>query len=149
MFVRMREQHDWFFGVIDDAVGETGLIVEDECNAIRRRYVCGRDDRELLPRQTIGESDAANPAARCRTANRDAVQHARHRDVVHVLRGAGDFRSAFFAWHSRADEWRTHVQRVYDSRTAAVGATAGGIGVTSAATAASPTTAASARNIHA
>ena len=40
--VRMREQHDRLFGVIDDVVRQAGLVVEDERDAIGRRDVLAR-----------------------------------------------------------------------------------------------------------
>ena len=42
------------------------------------------------------------------TADRDAVQHARHRQVVDVARLAGDFRAAFLAWNGATHHRHGH-----------------------------------------
>ena len=100
----MGEQHDRLFGVIDDVVGQAGLVVQDERDAIGRGDVARGDDGELVPGKAALEADAANASARDRTPDGDAVQEARHRQVVHVARLAGDLRAAFFAWNRLTNE---------------------------------------------
>ena len=88
IFIGMREQDDGFLGMIYNAVGEAGLIVDDQRDAILVGNVFRGDDGEFIPRDAIAEMDAANPAARDRAANCRAVQHVRERDVVDVARAA-------------------------------------------------------------
>ena len=47
--VRVREQHDRLFGVVDAVVGEARLVVDDERDAVDAGNVGGRDDDELVP----------------------------------------------------------------------------------------------------
>ena len=67
-------------------------------------HVRRRDDGELVPGHVALESNVADAAALDRAAHRDAVQHARERQVVDVARGADDFRASLFAWNRLANE---------------------------------------------
>ncbi len=49
VLVGMREQHDGFIAMIDLAVGEAGLIGEDELDVILPGNVGGGDDGEFSP----------------------------------------------------------------------------------------------------
>ena len=47
--VAMREEHDRFLGVVDDPVGEVGLIVGNQLDPIDAGNVGRCDDREIVP----------------------------------------------------------------------------------------------------
>ena len=95
----MGEQHDRLFSVVDDIVGQARLVVQEERDAIGRGDVARGHDGELVPGKAALEADAANASTRNGTPDGDAVQEARHCQIVHVARLAGDFRAAFFAWN--------------------------------------------------
>ncbi len=75
----MREQDDRLFGVVDDAVGEVGLVVEDERDAVGAGDVFRGDDDELVPRDAFVEDDVADAPARRGAADGRAVEHAGER----------------------------------------------------------------------
>ena len=102
--VGVGQQHDRLLGVVDDAVGQAGLVVHDEDDAIGRRHVTRGDDREFVPRNAVAKMDVADAATRHRTSDGDTVQHARERHVVDVLRLTGDFGAAFFPRDGLTDE---------------------------------------------
>jgi hypothetical protein len=87
--VGVGEQQHRLLGVVDDAVGEAGLVLEDQGDAVLPRHVARVDDDDLLPRNAVAEVDArtrprATGCARwCRRASLAA-------QVVDVARGAGD-----------------------------------------------------------
>ena len=62
--IGVREQHDRLFGMIDDVVGEIGLVVEDQRDAFVPGNVGGGDDDELVPGDVGLEVDVADDAAR-------------------------------------------------------------------------------------
>ena len=64
IFIGMREQDDGFFGMIYNAVGEAGLIFDDQRDAILVGDIFGGDDGEFIPRDAVAEMDAADSAAR-------------------------------------------------------------------------------------
>ena len=86
----MREQQDRLFGMVDAIVGEVGLIVEDERDAVAAGDVRRRDDGDRAPVDLGTVLDAADPAARRRAPDRHAMQHPRQRHVIDVVRLAGD-----------------------------------------------------------
>jgi len=100
----MCKQNDGFFRVIDDTVGQAGLIVEYERDAVFAGNVLGRYDDEFGPVDFRGEGDFADGAARSFAANRSAVEHAGQAHIVNVEGGAGDFVAALFAWDVGADD---------------------------------------------
>ena len=107
--VGVGEENDRLFRVVHDAVRQARLIVQNEHDAVRRRHVLRGDDGELVPGKSLSEVDVLDPAARSRTSDGDAVQHARQRDVVDVLGVAGNFGAAFLAGDGLPDETRRHV----------------------------------------
>ena len=98
----MGEQHDGLLGVVDDAVGEGGLVVVDEGDDVVRD-VLRRDDRDLVPGDALAEADAAEAPARARAAHRDAVDHAGHDDVVDVAGAPRDLGVRLLARDGLAD----------------------------------------------
>ena len=46
---RVGEQDDRLFGMVDDVVGEVGLVVDDQRDPVVAGDVGGRDDGELVP----------------------------------------------------------------------------------------------------
>ena len=83
-FVGVGQQDDRLLGVVDDAVGQAGLVIHDEDDPIGRRHVTGGDDREFVPRNAVAKMDVADAATRHRTSDGDTVQHARERHVIDV-----------------------------------------------------------------
>ena len=64
ILVRMRQQHDRFFRMIDDFVGEIRLIVEDQRDVVFAGNVFGGDDGELVPGNVAFERDVLDSPAR-------------------------------------------------------------------------------------
>ena len=62
------------------------------------------------------EGDPANPAARHRASNRDAMQNPGRRDVVDVQRLTGDLGPAFLAARRPSDVRHFHVIRILNDR---------------------------------
>jgi hypothetical protein len=60
VLVRMREEQDGFFAMIHLAVGEAGLIGDDELDAILAGNIGGSDDCELAPVDAAVKSNGAN-----------------------------------------------------------------------------------------
>ena len=57
--IRVRQQHHWLFRMVDAAVSQARLIVDDEGDAIDAGNVGGRDDDEVGPGNVRPELDAA------------------------------------------------------------------------------------------
>ncbi len=87
----MREQQDGLFGMIDEAVREIWLIVQDQGDVVCARDVFSGDDDKLVPGNVAFEGDVRDLSARDWTANRCAVKHLRERQIIDVQRLAGDF----------------------------------------------------------
>ena len=51
--VGVRKQQDRLFRVIDDAVGEAGLVIHDERDDIAAGNIFGGDDSELVPAECL------------------------------------------------------------------------------------------------
>ena len=115
--IRVRDEHDRLFGVIDDVGGEIRLIVDDELDAVLARDVGRGDDDELVPGDGGIERDADVMRPRGdRAAHGDAVQHPCRRQIVDVERLAGDLGAAFLAPDGPADLRRLHWPIVYGCR---------------------------------
>ncbi len=109
ILVRVREQEDGLFGVVDERLGKVGLVVEDERDVVRAGDVARRDDGELFPRDAFAESDARDAAARGGAAHGHAVEHPGEREVVHVTRRARHLRAPLLAGDWLADVFvRSH-----------------------------------------
>jgi hypothetical protein len=93
----MSEKQDWFFGMINDSVGEVRLVIQDQRNVILARNIFGGDDRELVPGNVARKRDVLYASARDRTAHSCAVEHLGKGDVVNIERLAGDFFAPLFA----------------------------------------------------
>ena len=57
--IRVRQQHDRLFGVVDAIGRQARLIVDDEGDAIDAGNVSGRDDDEVGPGNVRPELDVA------------------------------------------------------------------------------------------
>src|SRR5579871_3191305 len=104
MPVRVREQQDRLLWMIHRAVGEAGLVIGNECNAIRPRNVLGGDDHELIPGDSGAKRDFPDLAAGNFAAYGCAMEHPGQSDVVDVLRAAGDLVAPLFARNGGADD---------------------------------------------
>lgn len=104
MAVRMSEEKNRFFWMIDAAVRETRLVVFDEGNAIGARNVAAGDDDEFVPIDSGIKVDALDFATRDAAANGRAEEHAGQGHVVDVAGLAGDFAAAFHAGDGGADD---------------------------------------------
>jgi hypothetical protein len=105
----MREQQNWFLCVTYNAIGQVRLIFSYQRDDVLPWNIAGGNDREIAPGYAIGKANLLDAAARDRTANSCAVQHAREADVVDVLRRAGDFDPRFLARNGRSDNSTRHL----------------------------------------
>ena len=76
MAIRMSEEKNRLFGMIDDAVRETGLIVFDKRDAIAAGNIAARDDDKFAPIHAGTEGDLLDFAAGDAAANSGAEKHA-------------------------------------------------------------------------
>ena len=100
----MGEQNDGFIAVIDLAVGEAGLIREDELDVILAGNVGSRDHRELVPVDVAAVFDFANQAAGNGAAHGRSVPHAVALDVVDIPRAAQQLIDPFLSGDGGADD---------------------------------------------
>src|ERR1044071_1314170 len=77
VLVRMSEQHDRLFRVIDELRGEIRLIHQDERDAVFARNVFGRDDDEFVPRDVAFKRNVPDAATRGGAADGRAIEHLR------------------------------------------------------------------------
>src|SRR5205085_4691662 len=103
VLVLVREQEYRLFGVVDRAVGEVGLVEEDERDGVRARNVARRDDGELVPGDAFAEDYLADSPARDVAAHGHAVEHAGRVEVVNVARRARHLRAPLLARNRLAD----------------------------------------------
>jgi hypothetical protein len=89
--------------VIDDPVSKEGLVIEDQRDEVLARDVFCRDDREVVPTNTLRKADVADVAARNGAADGQSVEHARQRDVVDVLRCARYLAASLLAGNRGSD----------------------------------------------
>ena len=97
VLVRMRQQKNRFVAVVHLAVGQAGLIGNDQLNDILAGDVVGGDDGELGPIDAAIIEDGADEASWDGTANSCAVPHALAFDVVHIKRAPHYFVRPFLA----------------------------------------------------
>ena len=109
ILVRMRQQDDRFFGMVDEFGGEAGLIVHDQRDFVLAGNVGGRDDREFVPGNAVAVANAADAPARDAAAHGHAVDHVRKGEVVHVLGAAGDFFAPLFPQDGMSKEFFFHI----------------------------------------
>jgi hypothetical protein len=93
----MREQHDWFLGMIDAIVRQVRLVIENQRNPIAAGNIARGDDREIGSRARGPEIDPLDVPARHRAAHGRAIQHAGKREIVDVPRLPGNLRAALEA----------------------------------------------------
>src|ERR1700739_3258549 len=99
----MGKQHQRFFWVVHDFMGETGLIFDQQRYAVFARNILCGDDGEFVPGNAVFEMDCKDFAARNRTPDGDSVEHSWEGQVVHVARAASDFFAAFLARNGFTD----------------------------------------------
>ena len=104
MAVGMSEEKNGLFGMIDDAIGEAGLIVFDESDAICAGNIFRGDDDKFVPVDAGAEGNGFYFAARDAAADGGAVKHAGQSHVIDVAGFAGDFSAAFHAGDGDADD---------------------------------------------
>ncbi len=104
VFVRVREQDDWLFRVVDELAGKIWLIQQDERDAVFARNVFRRHDDEFVPGDVALKGDVLDAATRARAADGRAVEHLREVQIVYIARLPRDFIAAFFARHGLPDE---------------------------------------------
>src|SRR5579872_3002345 len=73
--VRMRQQHDRFFGMINRFGSEAGLVVLDQRDFVLAGNIGGGNHGELVPGNRFAEANAADTPARNAAAHRYAMQH--------------------------------------------------------------------------
>src|SRR5215469_9462728 len=93
----MGKEHDGFVTVIDAAVSEAGLVVEDETDKILAADVAGGDDGELRPVDAGIKLDGAYETARDRAAHGGSMPHSFTVDVVQIAGAAQQLVDAFLA----------------------------------------------------
>ena len=104
VLVGMREQHDRLLAVIHLAVGEAGLIGNDELNVVFAGNIGGGDDGELAPVDAAIEGDGADEPARNCAAHRGSVPHAFAFHVVHIAGAAQQLVHAFLSGNGGAND---------------------------------------------
>src|SRR5262249_34996037 len=97
ILVWMRQQENRLFGMVHEAVGEGGLMLDKQSDAILPGDVIGHYDGEFGPRDHWIETHRDNAPARSRAAHGGAVDHSWESEIVDVVSGTSDFVTAFFA----------------------------------------------------
>src|SRR5215470_10794521 len=104
MRVFVSQQENRLFGMVDNSICETRLVVFDQCDAILAGNIsCGNND-EFLPRNLLSKSDFPDLAAWNLAAHRRTVQHAGQNHVVHIPSLSADFLAPFQAWNGCSDD---------------------------------------------
>ena len=88
--------------MVDRFIHQTRLIVHNQRNTILPRNILRGNDYEFVPRNPRSESNFLDLAARNCAADGRAVEHARKRHVIDVLRLPRDFVAALFARNRNA-----------------------------------------------
>ena len=83
--------------MVDGAVCQAGLIIEDQGNAISPRDILGCSNDVLVPTNFRAEGNPIDFASRNCAANRGPVQHAGQPNVVDIPGRTSDFVTAFLA----------------------------------------------------
>ena len=83
--------------MIDTVVREIRLIVGNQRDDVAAGNVRRADDGDFVPGNRRIEANVLDEAAWNGTANGDAVEHPRQREIVDVARLAGDLGPAFLA----------------------------------------------------
>ena len=104
VLVGMREEKNRLLAVIHLAVGEAGLIGNDELNDIFAGNVGSGDDRELAPVDAAIEGDGADEPAGNGAAHRGSVPHALAFHVIDVARAAHQLVHALFSGNGGAND---------------------------------------------
>src|SRR5258706_2371162 len=95
--------------MIDPAVREARLVVEDQRDAILSRNISRRDGDEFVPVKSRIERNRLDCSTRNLAADSGAVEHSRQGHVVDVPRGSRDFVAAFLARYRCSDDVLRHV----------------------------------------
>ena len=83
--VRVGNEKDGLFGVIDVVFSEQGLVFEEKRHEVAARNVFGRDNGELVPRDVVRKRDAGDAAARDGGADRGTVEEVGACKVVDIV----------------------------------------------------------------
>ncbi len=117
VLVGVGQESDRFFRVVNDPVGQAGLVVEDQGHIVFSRNVFGGHDGEFLPRQIPLPGNPPDAPSRARAADGHPVHHTREGKVVRVARLAGDFVETLLARNKGADKpilRSGHTRSVFD-----------------------------------
>ena len=106
----MREQHDWFFGMINTTVRKARLIINNQRDAVFAGDVSCLDYRKFIPWDTGLEMDVCDSPSCDGASDSSSVDHSRKRQVVDVFRPASDLIAAFFAQGGAANKF-CHLRR--------------------------------------
>ena len=108
VFIVVSQQDHRFFAVVDETVGEAGLVFNQQRDAILAADVFCGDDRKFVPGNIARETNFANAAARRGAAHGDAVEHAGKNEVVNVAGTPCYFFAPFLARNRFSDTARIH-----------------------------------------
>ena len=110
MAIRVSQEHDRLFWMIDAIGRQAGLVVDDEGDSVDAGHVGGRHDDEVRPGNVGIEVDALDQPTRGGAPDRRAEEHSRQGEIVDVLRPAGDLGPAFAAGNRQPDGG--HLRRI-------------------------------------
>jgi hypothetical protein len=99
--IGMRQQHDRLRDMADRSLGQTGLIVFNQCDDVPSWNVAVVDDREAVGVEI--EADRGDLAGRDGRPHGARIQEIGEGDVVEVSRPAADLAGAFLAKDVAAD----------------------------------------------
>src|SRR6267154_2230029 len=104
MWIRMCQQQNGFFRMIDSSISKAGLIIPDQSNAIPAGNIARANDCKFAPIDGGVKRDFLDYAAWNLAAHGCAVKHSGQSHVVDVSRCAGDLVSALFARDRLSDD---------------------------------------------
>ena len=102
--IRMGQQKNRLFRMVDHAIREARLIVFDQRDIVFPGNVLRGDDDKLAPVDFGPEGYLLDFAAWDAAADRGAIEHARQRDVVNVPCSSRDFVAPFLSRRGQADD---------------------------------------------
>src|SRR5262249_15755886 len=101
--VRMSDEQNRLFWVIDAAIGQTRLVVEDKSNAVAPRNVLRGDDDVVAPVDVGVKTNFSDFTARNFAADSRSMDHSGEDDVVDIAGATGDLVWSLFARDGGAD----------------------------------------------
>jgi len=102
------EQDYRLFRMVDDSVCQIGLVIQNQRDVVLAGDVLRGDDREFIPRDFAFKDNPKDAAARARTPERSAIQHAGKGEVVDVAGLPGNLVAPFFSGHRPTDDFCCH-----------------------------------------